>query len=318
MADWFYDLVTGGVDFVLLVQSYRTPFLTVIFRVATFLNEEEFYLLLIPLIYWVIHKPFGRQVTYLIFLSNLINVFAKNIFRLPRPPTPPVIRLVEASGYGMPSNHTMTPTVLWGYIAWRWHSLGRWVTPLAGLIVFLVAFSRIYLGVHFPADVIGGFILGLIVLSLWLKFGSRFTVWLKRVGDRPVLTAAILVPLLVFFLFPGDNIGYPAKDTATLSGILLGANVGFFYEARRVRFAVSGSWQQRLLRYLFGLVFVAVFWFGLRLFFDLIEVGYFVEMVLRFFRYAIAACALTWWAPAAFIRLRLAERESPMARGAID
>lgn len=306
--DWLRELIISGTGFVAWVQTFRTPFLDSFFLAVTNLNHELFYLLSIPFIYWAVHKSFGRQLAYLVFVAGLINIDMKNWLRMPRPEGPGIEPLVHEEGFGLPSNHTMTPTVVWGYAAWRWRNLGGWTLPAAAIIAFLVAFSRLYLGVHFPADVLAGFALGLLFLLGWLKFQPNVAQWITKTDFRWMLALGITLPLVAWLLSPADVAGYPSKDIATVCGMLTGVNAGFLIENRSVRFDSGGPWTQRLLRYVVGLIFVLAFWFGLRTVFGLIDGSYPLEMTLRFVRYAITGCAVAWWAPALFLKLKLAKQ----------
>jgi hypothetical protein len=63
------------------------------------------------------------------------------------------------------------------------------------------------------------------------------------------------------------------------------------------------------MRYFLGLFVILVFWMGLRVAFEYVPGGRFVDVLLRSVRYALTGIALAWWAPAAFVKLGLAERE---------
>lgn len=272
------------------------------------MGETEFYLLLIPFFYWLVDKSFGRQLTYLLLITGYLNTFAKNIFKLPRPPQvdPRVTPLVEQGGYGLPSGHSMSSMAVWGYAGWYWRKSKPWLIPLAIVLVSSIAFSRLYLAVHFPADVITGLTLGLIVLLLWINLLPPIQRRISRTDDSLLLALSVVIPLAMLFLSPGDATGYPAEAIATTTGVLMGASVGFIFEARRVRFSVSGGWLQKLLRYVVGALFIGVFWLGLRVLFGFVPGGHAVELALRFIRYAVSGLALAWWAPALFVRVGLA------------
>ncbi|MFQ5576900.1 MAG: phosphatase PAP2 family protein, partial [Anaerolineae bacterium] len=278
-----------------------------------FLGTEPAYFLMLPLFFWLVQRSFGRRLGYIFVLAVYLNSFFKNLFGLPRPfqIDDRVVRLVAQDGYGLPSGHSMTPLALWGYVAWQWRRRLPWLAPVVAVGVALIAFSRLYLGVHFPADVLTGLALGLIVLAAFVKFQPEVARWITQSDDRTALALGVAVPLALLLLMPGDESGYPAEGGATITGMLLGANIGFFYEARRVRMAVAGSVGRRVMRYVLGLAMVVVFWIGLRLLFGLIPGGHAAAIALRFIRYAITGCALTWWAPAAFVRLGLAGQEEP-------
>jgi len=313
MADWLYHWVVSGVDVVLAVQNYRAPLLDIFFKAATFLGTDPAYFLILPFFYWLVRPSFGRRLSYIFVTVVYWNTFFKNLFGLPRPADVDsrVLPLVEQGGYGLPSGHAMDSLALWGYIAREEYRKRPWVAALAAALVAAIAFSRIYLGVHFPADVVTGLALGLVVLVLFIRFAPAVTRWLSRQEDQLTLALGIALPIALLFVIPGDESGYPAEGAATITGVLLGLNVGFFFEARRVRFGGVATLPQLAGRYVVGLVFVAIFWLGFRTLFSFIPGGYGVQIALRFIRYALTGCALSWWAPAAFVRLGLAESNPP-------
>ena len=77
MDNWLYDLVVSGLDFILLIQTYRTPFFDAFFKFITFFGDEEAYLLVLPLFYLAINKQIGQRLAYLLVLSASINYFFK-------------------------------------------------------------------------------------------------------------------------------------------------------------------------------------------------------------------------------------------------
>lgn len=117
--------------------------------------------------------------------SNFLNSFVKNIFQRVRPEE--IDHLVEQGGYAYPSGHAMGGVIVYGGLLflliryfntkYRDWQIGKWLLSLfIGLLILAIGLSRIYLGVHFPSDVIGGFSLGLSWLSLSIAiFGLSFT-----------------------------------------------------------------------------------------------------------------------------------------------
>ncbi len=299
-----YHWVISGESFVRQVQQYRTPLLDAYFRFATFLGEEQFYLALLAIIYWTVNKQFGRRLTYVLIGSAYLNTFVKDLLRLPRPPE--ALHLVEQGGYGLPSGHTMNGSAVWGYVAWQWKSGGLWRWLIPAVIMASLAMSRIYLGVHYPADVLAGLLLAAVWVALWLFAEARLADWIGRLRGSQVFWLSLAFSLLLLFLHPGDEADYPAPAAVSLSALIFGLNVGFFYERARVRFSLSATWLQRLGRILVGSLFIGVFWLGLRMLFGLVDVGVVGAVILRYVRYALTGFALTWWAPAAFVRLGLA------------
>jgi hypothetical protein len=219
------------------------------------------------------------------------------------------VPLVDEISYGLPSGHAQVPLAIWGYVVWVWRETSRWLLLLVILFVALIGFGRIYLGVHFVADTVVGLIVGLLTLILWLIYQPGIEERIRRLSARQQLLLAIAVPLLLLVLVGADPLGYPSEDSATITGVMLGMSVGFYYETRRLRFKTEGSGFQKVLRYLVGIVMVLFVWGGLRVLFGMVDASHPIEIALRFIRYSLTACVVAWWAPAVFVRLGLAEQE---------
>lgn len=309
MYEWMYDLVTSGLPMIEWAQEFRTPLLDSLFRAGTFLGEADFFLLLVPFFYWAVDKRFGLKLAYLLVFSLTVNLALKSLFRLPRPPLE--FRLVSESTYGFPSGHATNAVAMWGYLGRFLSRLGRWVWPVIGVLIFLQASSRIYLGIHYPADVVGGLISGGLILWIWVSQEDRLTRWAGSLSLGQVVAGSVALAALMLFVTRGED-GYPVEDAATLAGVIVGANVGIFYEARRVGFSAMGGWAQRLARLAVGLVILAVVREGLALLFGVIlpdfEQILWLERTLRFIRYAVVGLTLTWWIPALFVRVGLAPK----------
>jgi membrane-associated phospholipid phosphatase len=289
-----------GVSVILWLQSYRTPATDLAFRLITFLGEEQFYLLLLPVIYWCVDKRMGMRLAALVLLSNTANVMLKLAFAWPRPPAPPVRHLVYEDSFGFPSGHTQNSTVAFGFLAW-WIRR-RWASAAAAALVVAVGLSRLYLGVHFPHDVLGGLAFGLLVLAVSAlavpSLEETWATWPAAVR-YPV---ALAVPLALLAV-------WPLKDTAGSLGALAGLALGEMAELELVRFVPAGSLGKRLLRFLLGVVLVAALYFGLKL--------VPLEAILwRFARYGAVGLAASLVAPWLFVRLGLAEAEPGLAPAA--
>jgi membrane-associated phospholipid phosphatase len=287
-----------GVDVVLWFQQ-ASPQLDAFFAFFTFLGDEEFYLLALPLIYWSIHRAVGVRLMVVFLLSGLVNQVAKNLAAQPRPfeYDARVEEIVGADGFGLPSGHTQSAVVVWGYLG----SVARkkWVWAVAVALMVLTPLSRIYLGVHFPTDVLGGYVLGIAVLWLWLRYGRRLETWFFEQETIHQLILITAIPALAM-------IAWPTAEMVTGGGTMVGIGAGLVLERRLVGFDVAGSVLQRALRFLFGLVVLAGLWLGLRMAFDGLEPA----IVLRLLRYALVGFWGAVGAPWAFLKLGLATREA--------
>lgn len=247
------------------------------FRVFTFMGEEEFFLILLPLIYWCLDRRTGARLTVAFLLCAYTNAVAKTLAAQPRPSdyAPDRVKtLWGASGYGFPSGHTQSAVVVWGYLASQVRR--RWLWALAAVMVVFIPLSRIYLGVHFPHDVLGGYLIGLALLLFYLWLEPKAEGWLAERSLSWQLGLAVGIPLLLILLFP-------TQDGVTEGATLMGMTVGFTLERRWVRFEVAGSVWKRALRFLLGFVVLFALWMGLRVAFANLEPA----LLFRFVRYGL-------------------------------
>ena len=114
-----------------------------LFALAFFIDRKEWILLVV-----------------LISVSWGINELLKVIFAISRPPDE--LHLASVIGYGFPSGHAQMSMVLWGWVGRQFKILA----PCA-LLIFLIGISRIYLGVHYPNQVLGGWVIGFMILMGW-------------------------------------------------------------------------------------------------------------------------------------------------------
>ena len=318
MDEWLESLVPWGTSVIVWVQSFVGQGVDPIFRFFTYLGREELYLVLLPLVYWCISKPIGVGLGYIVMLSTWLNCALKNIFDIARPceapnpcDTPIRVPLPEVT-YSFPSNHAQGAVANWGYLALHLRRRIGWV--VAGILMLGIGLSRIVLGVHFPEDVIGGWLIGVVVLvafALLAPVVGRGVVRLKM----PVQVAlAAGVPLVLIFLSPTDRNGlYPAEDAVKAMSALMGIGLGVLMERAWLRFRVDGAWWRRGLRLAVGLVIVVIFYAGPKLVIP-DDLPYGLATALRLVRYSLLGWIVAYGCPWLFVRLRLAERDRPSAK----
>jgi membrane-associated phospholipid phosphatase len=315
-------LTSGSLDLIRALQSLG-GWLVVPMKFFSFLGTEEFYMLILPLVFWCINRTIGIEMVTLLLASTGLNELAKGLLKLPRPFwIEPKLALSTETSFGLPSGHAQNAVVLWGYLATVLRSPWRW---LSVLLIFLISLSRLYLGVHFPGDLLVGWTLGLLVLGsfLWLKprLSPRLATW--SLGTH--ILAAVLVSAAVLALYltaAAIPAGEPARfgdlfnvahaqvvDAAgSVSGMILGAWIGLAVEERSVRFSTAGAFWRRALRLVIGLLVLVALRFGLKTIFpeDTLALG----LAFRTLRYALMMLWLTVAWPWLFVRLGLAQRES--------
>lgn len=289
------------------------------------IGRFEFYLAVLPLIYWCISKPLGISLTFLLAIADAATNITKHWLRGPRPYwLEPELGLSSEPSYGLPSGHAMTSSVAYLFLA-AWLRR-RWVWLLCLLMVFFMGVSRVFLGVHFVHDVIAGFLLALLILLgyfLWKRYAhAKFR---KRIlGQRLLL--AILLPLFFTILYVALLFAVGEPDTTvawadiipeiersslevatTALATLLGLGVGFVLESSRVRFLTAGPVWKRGLRYLIGIAGVIVIWQGLGAVFPRDPLP--LAIPLRALRYFLMGLFAAYYAPMLFVRLGLAQAE---------
>jgi membrane-associated phospholipid phosphatase len=293
------SILQWGIDLIIAIQQVHGPVLDNIFRAITFLGEADFYLLLLPLIFWCVDSGLGARLAILVLFSAHLNVGLKDLFQQPRPfDIAPGVQLSKVEGYGLPSAHAQTSTVLWAGIATR---LGKvWSSVAAIGLILMIGFSRIYLGVHFPTDVLAGWLIGGALLVLYLVIEPRVSRKLAQLGLRFQAILALAVPLVLLLLHPVD---YTAYLMGALAGIILGLALAYRY----FPWGVHGPWWHRALRFLIGGAVLFSLNLGLRVVFPGDDVTAFY-LVLRFLGSGIIGIWVTLGAPWLFRILRLAPK----------
>lgn len=155
---WFYDL--------------RNPFLNGIMIFITYLGNWQSVVLLclVLLIIKKTRKSIGLTVSVTAIISTVLYKIIKEIFKRARPDV--AVRIIKQGGYSFPSGHSFNCIVIYGLLIYL---IGRYcknkktaniLTALISILIFLIGISRIYVGVHFPTDVLGGWSLGIAFLVL--------------------------------------------------------------------------------------------------------------------------------------------------------
>jgi len=155
-----------GIEVIKAIQSIKTPALTAVLKLVTALGTEAFYLPVILFILWWIDEKRGLRFGILILVTAWINSFVKDLWKQPRPfNLEPSLGLAHESSYGAPSGHAQMSMTFWislaAWISKKWElekPQRKRILVWAGALfmVLLIAFTRLYLGVHFPTDIFAG------------------------------------------------------------------------------------------------------------------------------------------------------------------
>lgn len=286
------SLILWGTRVIQSVQALGNPALDAIFKAITFVGDEKFALLVVPFLYWALDKALALRMGFLYLGSAYINTVLKAIFAVPRPSAQAVRVIYTAEGYSFPSGHAQTTTTVWGYLATQIQQ--TWFRVLVIVLIVLVALSRVYLGVHYPQDVIVGTAIALLLVAIynWLLTSHAGRLQLSL----PVkLALAVALPLVLLAL-------HAETDTGSSMGTLLGLGIGVTLEAEWIHFSSAGPWAKRVTRFLAGLIVLLGLYFGLKAVFP-------EGLLFRVVRYALIGLWASLGAPWMFVKLRLAATE---------
>ena len=292
-------LLNWGIEVVLWFQQ-ASPACDFFFKGFTFLGDEEFFLIFLPFLYWCVDRRTGARLLVLFLVSVYLNSAAKVLAGQPRPFQfdERVKAITSETGGGLPSGHTQSTVVLWGYLAYCFRKKLLWV--LAVVLFIAVPLSRIYLGVHFPTDLIGGYVLGILVLLGFIWLTPHVESRLKDGGFGRQIGAAIIFPVILisagFFISP---------NCLTAGSTLMGFCCGMAMEGRWVGFNSAGPWRKRVLRFPAGIFVLVCLWLGLKLGFQGLE----PEPAFRIIRYTLVGLWSSLGAPWLFVRLNLSEKD---------
>ena len=246
-----HEILAAGIEFILWLQRFQTPGTYAFWEVLTNFGGT-YYLYMIPALLWCVDYKTGLRTLAIFTVTIVLNTALKEWFADPRP-FQVDDRIVSSGegGYGLPSGHAQLAVVFWGVIA-AWVDRA-WFWWLALTVVFLIGFSRVLIGVHFPSDVLAGWALGALTLWLYLRSRSDLENWLGRMllRGQAAWGLAIAAGILGFVqLVPGAQ----SPMNAGAAGFIAGGSVGAAVGLRTLSFTGRGPAWQRLARFVVGLL----------------------------------------------------------------
>ncbi len=212
------DIQMGILQF---FQGIRSPILNTIFLIFTISTELPVIVLFTAFIYWCLNKKYGQKILFSLIGNITLNTGIKEFFKAPRPIGIKGIesmRVSTATGYSFPSGHTQTATSFWVSIINIFKK--NWVTILGVVMILGVGLSRLYLAVHWPIDVLCGWIFGIIFTILFGKIfdyvDKNKKYWVLLLTLVPFILSIFLLNsetyIKVFGLLTGFVLGYIVED----------------------------------------------------------------------------------------------------------
>jgi glycerophosphoryl diester phosphodiesterase len=231
------------------VESIRSPVLSIFFENISLAGYPTFLILFISFGYFYWSPSRFSRVAMLLFISAFINAFLKDFFQDPRPDIQLMLDPKVGTSYGWPSGHAQIAVTLWGLLAYELKN--KWITIGALTLIALIAFSRMYLGVHDLGDVFSGLVIGSFILLIWhyaiiYKFYEKFN---KLTWVFIILSFQLLIYLI-----------YPAHEGHEISIWFLGVMSGWYIGSSQIILANNQIMKLLLsLISLLGVFFAMVF-----------------------------------------------------------
>ena len=290
-------------------SDLSSPMLDSLAEAVTMLGEQYFFIIVISFLFWNISKREGFKLASAFIYSSILNSALKIAFHTPRPFEKLDFikgkRLHTASGYSFPSGHTQGSTTF--FITLAQIIRKRWFSIAAIILIFFVGISRLYLGVHWPADVIAAIVLGVVMSYVFCSVVDSCYedhARLRRIFFRTQSIVVILTLVLFFIDLLYLKGSMKIEDFFKISGISSGAVYGFFIEERYIDFsATDAGVLRKIIRFILGLAGTLGLMAGLKMVFP-------QHYLLDFLRYGLIGMWTTFFWPATGIVLKLFSRRS--------
>lgn len=278
---FFNNQILFGEEILNSIHIFAGRWLDYCMLAITFTGSNLFYTMMLPVLYWCWDRKKAVYTGAVFLLAISLNDAIKVLFHHPRPDPerllPGIAELAarhRPRGPGFPSGHTQGSLAFWGALAYM--SRSRAVTAAAVVMIILVPYSRLYIGVHYLGDVIGGYLFGLLCLVAVIP-AARFTERHYRAFNTAILVSALMViPFIIFIAVPGDYIN---TTMGTISGFMTGAVLA----DGKIVFSTRNRLPNQLAKIAVGLSVVAALRFGLKRLLPAVPIsGFFIYLLIGF------------------------------------
>jgi|GEM_PF-368774 len=226
-----------GLEVIQVIQSLQSPLLTNFMVFISAVGTEALYAPVVLFILWLVDERRGVRFGVLLIVSVWINVFLKDVFQQPRPINlDPSLVIASPLSYGAPSGHAQLAMIFWlplaAWLSKTWSSRRNIIWAFAIFMVVLISFSRLYLGAHFPTDLLAGWIFAAVILFLFFVPGANIESLLIKGGIRAQNISAAAIALAMNGLFPQER---------ALPALFLGFCLGYVIMKKRFPFCAQAE-----------------------------------------------------------------------------
>ncbi|MEW9080350.1 phosphatase PAP2 family protein [Terrisporobacter glycolicus] len=301
-------------DILMYLQSIRNELLTGIFTFFTICTEVPVITVLTGVIYWCINKKAGQRTLFALCGSLNINAWIKNFVKMPRPIGTEgleSLRVETATGYSFPSGHTQTATTFWTSMMYLFRK--SWIYIIGILMIIGAGISRLYLGVHWPMDVIVAWGFGIVLSIIFIKL-------FDYIDDSK--NYYILVILMLIFGVCTYFVG--GEDLYKMFGLYTGFALGYMVEDTFINFSTENETRRKnifakktskneglgkkILRFVVGIISLLAVYLLLNYVQDTLIVNKAEEIIniIKYLKYTIVVFWGVAGAPALFKLFKLA------------
>ena len=258
------------VEILKFIQSFKNPILNILFLAITISTEIPVVLIVASILYWCVNKKYGERLLFALIGNVALNTGVKEFFKAQRPIGVDGIesmRVSTATGYSFPSGHTQIGTTFWVSMMSIFKNKYLYIF---GPIIFLgIGISRLYLGVHWPIDVLFGWIFGIIFTLICNYIMSKV-----EKNKKYRYFNLIIIPMILW-MFIVNSTKY-----VKMLGLLSGYIIGYIIEKEYINFNVNVNLKLKIFRYIFGLISLGAIYLILKLIMPLNYIGGFLRYFL--------------------------------------
>lgn len=284
-------------DILKFLEGLRNDFLNTLFEFITVFGEETLLVFLIVTLWFAFDKKFAQKLLFITMASMSVNGIIKNIAQVPRPFASGEVSCVRpetATGYSFPSGHTQNFTTWSSLTAMQLKK--KWFTVLVTILILLVAFSRVYLGAHYPSDVAVSVVLG-------TAFGTVGSIVYDKTENKQKLyigMTLILTPFAVLFMFDAEPL---FEDFYKFYGMVAGIGVAVSFEEKYAPIGYDVSKWKKLLRIVIGIAVAFAVKEGIKIFKvgDIVQLSFVIDAI----RYFLLVFAVMGLCPVLFKKINI-------------
>lgn len=180
--DVFHKEIMNGdiIGYEIISKFLISDFVTPIAKFITNFGGAIFLIVLTIVLFTVIkNKKIGVSIFSNLVIVTILNQLLKGILQRPRPTE---YRIIEETGYSFPSGHSMISMAFYGYLIYLIYKYVKnkyikWISIVVlSLLICAIGISRIYLGVHYTSDVLGGFLISISYLVIFISAVNKFLI----------------------------------------------------------------------------------------------------------------------------------------------